>query len=391
MSLADGQLNANGTITWTIPKAAGNVIGIQELPIGSTDEWVDAPVIAQLPKTATSYTPTSTGVMVHVTQLQFEAGALTINVPTPTPVAPPTITGTTYYVSPTGNDNNSGTSPSAAWKTVNRVNHASLAPGDGVLFQAGASFSDAVLMPPSSGTQSKPIVFGSYGTGQAVITQGAWFVQNDLAFENLGFGSTFYGGSNTQGTSNDILLDQVTIQMADGNQSLGLFGNGTGWTIENSTVNNSGLSGMLLWGSGYLVTGNTITNTGAYTGNGYNNHGIYLDASDTTITNNRISNFEASGISVRYHGSTIQGNTISNGEIGIDFFQTDTVAGTAMWKGNKISGTTTAGIYISPSGSGGDTMESFIIEDNVLDVASGVFMNLSPSTGTQTVENNTES
>ncbi len=306
-------------------------------------------------------------------------------------MAPPTITGTTYYVSPTGNDNNSGTSPSQAWQTVNRVNHASLSPGDGVLFEAGANFSDAVLMPPSSGTQRKPIVFGSYGTGQAVITQGAWFVENDLAFENLGFAATFYGGSNTQGTSNSILLDQVNIDMADGNEALGLFGNGTGWTIEDSTINNSGLSGMLLWGSGYLITGNSITNTGAYTGNGYNNHGIYLDASDTTITDNKITNFEASGISVRYRGSMIEGNTISNGEIGIDFFQTDTVAGTATWTGNTIAGTTTAGIYISPSGSGGNTMESFIIEHNVLNIASGVYMNLSPTTGVQTVLNNTES
>jgi putative cofactor-binding repeat protein len=270
------------------------------------------------------------------------------------------------------------------------VNQQVLAPGDSVLFQGGATFADAPLMPASSGTSAAPIVFGSYGTGQADIAKGAWFIQDNLAFTNLEFNNTFFGGSNTKGTANNILLDGVSIQMADGNQSLGLFGNGTGWTIEDSTINNSGLSGMLLWGSGYLIAQNTITNTGTDTSNGYNNHGIYLDASDTTITGNTIENFAASGISVRYHGSVIEGNLITGGQIGIDFFQTDPVAGQALWTGNTIAATTTAGIYISPSGAAGATMESFTIAGNALHIAGGVFMNLAPTTGTMHVADNVE-
>ena len=46
---------------------------------------------------------------------------------------------TIYYVSPTGNDNNNGTSQSTPWRTIDRVNQStySIQPGDQVLFQRG--------------------------------------------------------------------------------------------------------------------------------------------------------------------------------------------------------------------------------------------------------------
>ena len=46
--------------------------------------------------------------------------------------------GNAYYIDNiAGNDDNSGTSESAAWKSVARVNQASFAPGDRVLFKRG--------------------------------------------------------------------------------------------------------------------------------------------------------------------------------------------------------------------------------------------------------------
>ena len=47
--------------------------------------------------------------------------------------------GTTYYVSNTGNDNNSGTSPSQAWASINKVNSWDYEEGDVVLFNRGIS------------------------------------------------------------------------------------------------------------------------------------------------------------------------------------------------------------------------------------------------------------
>ena len=70
----------------------------------------------------------------------------------------------TFYVGANGNDANAGTSTTAPWRTVGKVNAVAFAPGDRVLFQGGETFSDATLMPPTSGTAGSPITFGSFGS-----------------------------------------------------------------------------------------------------------------------------------------------------------------------------------------------------------------------------------
>ena len=56
-----------------------------------------------------------------------------------------TTLGTTYYVSPSGNDGAAGTSPSTAWKTTNKVNSTTFSAGDSVLFEGGQSFSGGLV------------------------------------------------------------------------------------------------------------------------------------------------------------------------------------------------------------------------------------------------------
>jgi Right handed beta helix region len=298
------------------------------------------------------------------------------------PIAAPGITGTIYYVSALGSDSSSGTSPADAWKTVSRVDRARLAPGDGVLFQGGGTFGDQVLMPDSSGMPGRPIVYGSYGGGVATLPKGAWFVEHDLAFENLAFGATFYGGSESKGASNDVTLDGLSISLAPGNQRLGLYANGDHWVIENSSVSNTGLSGMLLNGDDYLIADNAITNTGLDATNGYNNHGIYLDASDTMITGNTIVDSAASAISVRYRNSTIAGNMLSGGQIGIDFYESDKTGGHSLWTDNTLSGTTIASVFVCGTAEGcREPLETITISGNKLTKSSGTYMNLQPTRG----------
>jgi hypothetical protein len=80
---------------------------------------------------------------------------------------------TTYYVSPTGNDSNTGTSPFVAWRTITRVNLETFQPGDGILLQGGSSFSGSLgFSAVESGTTSAPLVIGSYGGGTATINAG---------------------------------------------------------------------------------------------------------------------------------------------------------------------------------------------------------------------------
>jgi len=56
-----------------------------------------------------------------------------------------TTLGTTYYVSPSGNDDNSGTSPSEAWKTIDKVNSVTFSPGDSILFEGSETFSGQTM------------------------------------------------------------------------------------------------------------------------------------------------------------------------------------------------------------------------------------------------------
>lgn len=71
---------------------------------------------------------------------------------------------TTYYVSNTGDDANTGLSPAQAWKTVSKVNNTVLSPGDSVLFGAGGTWREELDI-TQSGTSSAWIVYSRYGTG----------------------------------------------------------------------------------------------------------------------------------------------------------------------------------------------------------------------------------
>jgi Right handed beta helix region len=344
-------------------------------PTGVAARGASAPPPSAPPSAPPSVPPTATSTPVAVDPTPPPP-------PTPSPPAAPAISGTIYYVSSAGSDSNSGMSPAQAWRSVARVDAAHLSPGDGVLFQGGQTFSDQVLMPSSSGTAAQPIVFGSYGSGVATITQGAWFVEHDLAFEHLAFEKTFYGGSATQGASDDVFLDGVSISLPGGNQALGLYSNGDHWVIENSQISGTGLSGMLLNGDDYLITANTIKDTGLDTSNGYNNHGIYLDASDATITDNTITSFAESAVSVRYRNATIADNRFSGGQIGIDYYQTGTAAGHADWADNTISDTTVADLFVCGTAEGcRKPLGNFTITGNRLSKTAGIYMNLQPSTG----------
>jgi hypothetical protein len=70
---------------------------------------------------------------------------------------------TTYYVdSIDGADSNLGTSPASAWRTIARVNSATLKPGDAILFRRGQEWREQLVL-SSSGEEGRPITYASYG------------------------------------------------------------------------------------------------------------------------------------------------------------------------------------------------------------------------------------
>ena len=69
-----------------------------------------------------------------------------------------------YYISPAGNNSNSGTSAAAPWQTITRHNSAVIASGDSVLFQSGQTF-------PGTVAAKQGVKYGVYGgTAPAVIS-----------------------------------------------------------------------------------------------------------------------------------------------------------------------------------------------------------------------------
>ena len=94
----------------------------------------------------------------------------------------------TYYVDFSGgNDSNNGTSLSAPWKTIAKVNSSTFQPGDSILFKSGEMWREQLNV-PSSGAVGQPIIFGAYGSGaQPVITGSSvttgWTTESQGAFK----------------------------------------------------------------------------------------------------------------------------------------------------------------------------------------------------------------
>lgn len=239
-------------------------------------------------------------------------------------------TGTTYYVSPSGSDSAAG-SLIAPWKTVARVNRATLNPGDTVLFQGDSTFTDQTLMPASSGAFDTPVTFGSYGSGTAKIANpngAVWIVagEHDLAFDGLDLSSTgsivFAAAGSGSGTSgitlrNSTIHDSpyaaVVVQSQDRN-----------WTISGNVFRHTGDSGIIVQGAGVTIDRNTITDTGWNTALNYGKHGIYAKGPAMTISNNDISfNANGSAISLRYAGARVFSNLIHDTNYAVSFFPQD--------------------------------------------------------------------
>ncbi len=80
------------------------------------------------------------------------------------------ITGTTYYVSPDGDDFNDGLTPETAWKTCDNItiNSYLFEPGDAVLFERGGIYRRTSPIMVKSG-----MIYGAYGEGYKPLIYGS--------------------------------------------------------------------------------------------------------------------------------------------------------------------------------------------------------------------------
>ena len=78
-----------------------------------------------------------------------------------------------YYLdSGTGDDSNSGRSPSSAWRTIGKINSIALEPGDTVYFRRGQIWRET-LEPHNGGAFGRPVTFTAYGNGAAPVISGS--------------------------------------------------------------------------------------------------------------------------------------------------------------------------------------------------------------------------
>ena len=86
----------------------------------------------------------------------------------------PVCSRTCYFVSPNGNDSNAGTSASAPWQSIAKVNSSQsrLKPGDSVLFQRGRVWHEQLDIANMNGSNGLPITIGNYGIGSLPVIDG---------------------------------------------------------------------------------------------------------------------------------------------------------------------------------------------------------------------------
>ena len=253
-------------------------------------------------------------------------------------------TCTTYYVSTSGSNSNSGCSSSAPWATLAKVNATTFAAGDQILFARGGSWTGE-LHPLGSGSSGDPIVISSYGSGSAPIIAGGgaaaavyldnqqyWTIEN-LEITNTTTSAAIRSGiqleNDTSGILNGIHITDDNIHNVLG------FWNGAEQPSTSSGIafNLSDSSTTNGWND-VLIQGNTLTTDdaggiylGSLAGSGHNHV-----TTNVVIENNTLNDMGGNDIvCVFCNGALVQNNLATNSGSRYD--------GAGLWTAQSDNGT----------------------------------------------------
>ncbi|MCF6306448.1 MAG: T9SS type A sorting domain-containing protein [Flavobacteriaceae bacterium] len=116
---------------------------------------------------------------------------------------------TTYYVSTiSGNDSNTGTTISQAWKTIAQVNSFAFVPGDSILFKRNEIWRGQLI--PKSGSISADIYYGAYDEGVYPAILGSLNFNNNSDWVNL-YGNIWKCNAVFSTDIGNIIFDNATI------------------------------------------------------------------------------------------------------------------------------------------------------------------------------------
>ena len=226
-----------------------------------------------------------------------------------------------YYVDSVGGDDaNPGTSPAAAWKTLEKIDREVFHPGDTVLLKSGSRWTGQ-LWPKGSGTELRPIIIDKYGGEARPIIDAAgryedavllknqdyWEI-NNLEITNMGSEAHVRRGvhldADNFGEMHHIYLRLLSIHDVNGTDKVKENG-GINYTsegnakpsrfvdlrIEDNRIYHVDRSGIFGWSShwvrskwypslGVVIRGNTLDDIGG--------DGIVVVATDGALVENNV-------------------------------------------------------------------------------------------------------
>ena len=141
----------------------------------------------------------------------------------------------TYYLDATaGSDENEGTSPEKAWKTLDKASTFKYQPGDALFLKRGETF-EGVLDITAEGTKKQPVVIDAYGEEEkekplvkgrqmdlyaARIYNSSYVTMQHIAIENKGEYLSSRSGLKIEckdyGTSRGLVIRELTVQNVTG-------------------------------------------------------------------------------------------------------------------------------------------------------------------------------
>lgn len=245
--------------------------------------------------------------------------------------------GATYYIdNNTGDDSWDGKHPeffggdSGPWKNVEKVNSASLNPGDSVLFKRNCVWNSTINV-PNHGNSSESIIFGSYGQGNKPIINGenrrlmygilsfkSYITIRDISVRNInGQGIAF---ADNEGNRNILINNVEVTNTGTGNGILFNLG-GENVHIKNSVIHNSANAGIALMGSkdnklsNVIVENCDISNSGV---NGITIHKtmepeLYSVGNNFIVRNNKSYNNGKRGIDITAGNNILVENNATYG------------------------------------------------------------------------------
>ncbi|MEO6429546.1 hypothetical protein [Arthrobacter sp. PAMC25284] len=202
---------------------------------------------------------------------------------------PASAAGTTYYVSASGNDSNSGTAISAPWKSLAKINAVVLKAGDIVSFRRGHTWTGGIVS-NQSGTSAAPITLNGFGSGNAptitggksgncIRINGNYTIVDGLRSVACGYAGISVTGDRNTVKNSSASGNAVGIKAGSGSD----FGKYTGNALTNNNIMNvntvgsncgtaqavncsddSGSSGVLINGNDNEFSGNTVSGSNSF-------------------------------------------------------------------------------------------------------------------------------